>query len=201
MLAVPARPPQGRAVLLAPGAGAGQDHQFLAGTRDRLAAAGHLVLTFDYPYREAGRRAPDRPDVLMACHRAALERLRRYEARVVLAGKSMGGRVGGHLAASGEAPDGLVFLGYPLVAPGSGSIRPIEHLGAAGAPMLFLSGSRDRLAPLDLLRAAVQSLPSATLAVMEDGDHSFEVPRRTGLSQGDVLDRLAAITTEWIDSL
>jgi len=191
----------GPAILLAHGAGAGQAHPFLWGLRKRLATAGFPTLTFDYPYMEAGRRAPDRLVTLLACHRAALQRLRSYGWPVVLAGKSMGGRVASHLVI--EDPDalGLVFYGYPLVSPSSGVVRSTDHLRDGGLPMLFLAGSRDRLGPLDALRPLVERLPSAALEVIDEGDHSFKVPKRTGLSADDVLDRLAGLTIEWIRGL
>jgi len=176
----------GPAILLAHGAGAGQAHPFLWGLRKRLATAGFPTLTFDYPYMEAGRRAPDRLVTLLACHRAALQRLRSYGWPVVLAGKSI---------------LGLVFYGYPLVSPSSGVVRSTDHLRDGGLPMLFLAGSRDRLGPLDALRPLVERLPSAALEVIDEGDHSFKVPKRTGLSADDVLDRLAGLTIEWIRGL
>ncbi|MCJ7725985.1 MAG: alpha/beta fold hydrolase, partial [Acidimicrobiia bacterium] len=188
----------GPAVLLAHGAGAGQGHPFMAGLRERLAAAGHPTLTFDYPYMEAGRRAPDRMPTLLACHRAALARLRSYGWPVVLAGRSMGGRMASHLAAEESGVTALVVFGYPLVSPSTGEMRPTDHLSRTGMPMLFLSGSRDRLGPLDALRPLVAGLPDASLEVIEEGDHSFKVPMRTGLSPEDVLDRLAALTVEWL---
>ena len=196
-LAVPRRP-AGAAVLLAHGAGAGQSHPFLSGLRSRLAAAGHPTLTFDYPYVEESRKAPDRAPRLLACHRAALCRLQGYGWPVVLAGKSMGGRMASHLAVEEKSPIGLVFYGYPLVSPSSGAVRPTGHLAETGMRMLFLSGSRDRLAPLDELRPVVRSVRGATLEVVEGADHSFKVPKRIGTTEEEVLDRLAEATVRWI---
>ena len=192
------REPSGAAILLAHGAGAGQNHPFMVGLRKRLAAAGHPVMTFDFPYMEAGRKAPDRMPTLLACHRAALHRLRTYRWPIVLAGKSMGGRMASHLAVDEPDVRGLVFYGYPVVSPSSGAVRSTVHLGEAGHRMLFLAGSRDRLAPLPVLRPLVESIPEATLEVVEQGDHSFKVPQRTGLSADDVLDHLARVTSAWI---
>ena len=199
LLDVP-REPHGPAVLLAHGAGAGQRHPFMEGLRRRLASAGHPTMTFDYPYMEAGRRAPDRMPKLLACHRGALLRLCRYGWPVVLAGKSMGGRMASHLAVE-EPAMGLVFYGYPLVSPSQGTPRPVDHLSDSGLPMLFLAGSRDRLAPIDLLRGVVAGLGNADLRVIEEGNHSFKVPKRTGLGPEDVLDRLSDETVAWIRRL
>jgi hypothetical protein len=188
----------GAGILLAPGAGAGQGHAFLAGLRRRLAAAGYLTMTFDYPYAAEGRRAPDRREVLLECHRAAARRLSEKAGGVVLAGKSMGSRVATHLAASGEACRGVVCYGYPLLPPGKAVLRDTAHLQAIGVPLLFLAGSKDRLAPLDLLRPVVAGLPRAHLVVLDGADHSFgvkAVPDRTGEA---ALDLLAAATLDWL---
>ena len=188
----------GTAVLLAPGAGVSQRHPFMADLSEGLAGAGLPTMTFDYPYAEEGRRAPDRLEVLLACHRAAAGLLREYADRIVLAGKSMGGRVASHLAAEGEDSAGLVFYGYPLVAPSSGKVRSTDHLGEIDSPMLFLSGSRDRLAPLDLLRSVVARLPGALLEVIEGGNHSFEVPRRSGKTPEEIRGLLVSRTVSWM---
>jgi predicted alpha/beta-hydrolase family hydrolase len=191
------RDPAGAAILLAHGAGAGQVHPFMTGLRERLAAAGHPVLTFDYPYAAEGRRAPDRAPVLMECHRRARERLAGYGHGVVLAGKSMGGRMASHLAAENPA-DGFVCFGYPLVSPSSGVQRDTGHLRDVACPMLFVSGTRDRLAPRDRLEAVVGGLSGAVLELVPDADHGFRVPKRSGLDADGVLDRIAGITVAWL---
>ena len=185
-------------ILLAHGAGLGQDHEWMVYMRDGLAAAGIPVLTFNYPYMEAGRKAPNPARILLACHRAALDELRQRVDRVVLAGKSMGGRMGSHVAADGEAVAGLVFYGYPLVGIGKTEPRDVSHLAEAGAPMLFVQGTRDRLAPIDLIAAVVESTPNATLHIVEDGDHSFRVLKRTGRDPWEVLDEVIEATVAWM---
>lgn len=189
------------AILLAPGAGAGQGHAFLSGLRRRLAAAGHLVMTFDYPYAAEGRRAPDRLETLLECHRAAALRLCEEAGEVVLAGKSMGGRVATHLAAAGEACRAVVCFGYPLLPPGKAAPRDTSHLDAVGVPLLFLTGSRDRLAPLDLLSPVVARLPRAALVVLKGADHSFGVRADPDARGEAMLDTLAAETVAWLASL
>ena len=188
-------------VLLAHGAGLGQDHEWMTYVRDGLAAGGVPVLTFNYPYMEAGRRAPNRLPVLLACHGAAAAELTARVDRVVLAGKSMGGRVGSHLAAESRAIAGVVFFGYPLVAMGKTEARDTSHLEYLEAPMLFVQGTRDRMAPLDLIQPLVASLPRAELHVVEDGDHSFRVPKRTGRTIEEVLDEVVAATVRWVGEL
>ena len=188
-------------VLLAHGAGAGQDSPFMVRLRDGIAAAGYPVLTFDYPYVEAGRRAPDRPAKLLACHGAAATRLREYCNDVVLAGKSMGGRIGSHLAADGEPAAGLVFYAYPIVAPGKKEPRDTGHLKGIAAPMLFFSGTKDPLSPIGMLEPLVGRLPGAEAAIIEGGNHSFKVPKSSGLSHEEALDGLVQITIDWLAGL
>lgn len=187
-------------VLLAHGAGLGQDHEWMVYVRDGLAASGIPVMTFNYPYMEAGRKAPNPAGILLACHRAALAELRPRVERVVLAGKSMGGRMGSHVAADAANVAGLVFYGYPLVGVGKTEPRDVSHLADVGVPMLFLQGTRDRMAPLDLIKPVAKSLDAA-LHIIEDGDHSFRVLKRTGRDTWEVLDEVVAVTADWISTL
>ena len=197
LLAMPKSPnPVG--ILLAHGAGAGQQSGFVTHMRRGLADAGFPVLTFDYPYTEAGRGRPDRSETLLACHAAAARRLRDYCEDIVLTGKSMGGRMGSHAADEGVEAKALVYYGYPLVALGKSEPRDTTHLGRLGVPQLFFCGTRDRLCPLDVLTDVVAGLALAEIAVIQDGDHSFKVPKRSSLDYGDVLDGLVAITADWL---
>jgi len=187
-------------VLLAHGAGLGQDHEWMVFIRDGLAAAGVPVMTFNYPYMEAGRKAPNPARILLACHRAALAAMRQRMDRVVVAGKSMGGRMGSHVAAEGEAVAGLVFYGYPLVGVGKTEPRDVSHLADVGAPMLFVQGTRDRMAPLDLIKPVVESF-DASIHVVEDGDHSLRVLKRTGRDVWEVLTEVVTVTADWVSKL
>ena len=188
-------------MLLAHGAGLGQDHEWMTYVRDGLAAADIPVLTFNYPYMEAGRKAPNRLPALVECHAAALRAIRERVDHAVLAGKSMGGRVGSHVAAERGGAAGVVFYGYPLVAMGKTEPRDTSHLYEVGAPLLFVQGSRDRMAPLDVLRPVVNRLADASLYVIDDGDHSFRVPKRTGRTVEEVLDEVIGVTVAWVGEL
>lgn len=198
------RPPTaGSLCVLAHGAGAGMDHPFMTAVADRLAAAGVASLRYQFPYMEAGRRRPDPPHLLQATVRSAaafgLERAERLP--VFCGGKSMGGRMSSRAAAEDGLPDvkGLIFLGFPLHPPGRASIARAEHLSGLDLPMLFLQGTRDPFAQPDLLRLVCDKLgPRATLHVVEDGDHSFKVRKRSGRSEAEVLDELAETITGWI---
>lgn len=188
-------------ILLAPGAGAGQGHPFLVGLRRRLAAGGYPTMTFDYPYGVEGRRAPDRLETLLACHRAAADVLAERTAGIVLAGKSMGSRVAGHLAAEGYPCRAVVCYGYPLRPPGGAEPRDTGHLGRVTAPILFLVGSRDPLCPLDWLHPVVKRSSNSTLRVLEGADHSFGVGASLDDGGRQALDRLATWTVEGLDAI
>jgi predicted alpha/beta-hydrolase family hydrolase len=197
-LAVPA-PAEGTGVLLAHGAGAGQDHPFMVTLREALAGHGFTVMTFNYAYTEAGRKAPDRAPKLLAVHEAAANRLATYCDRVVLTGKSMGGRVASHLTGDLAWPAAaLVYYGYPLVPLGRGTPRDTSHLGRIEVPQLFFAGSRDRLSPPDQVGPLVATLPRAELEVIDGGDHSFKVPKAAGLTHEVVIAGLAAATARWL---
>lgn len=165
--------------VLAHGAGAGQSHPFMVAWRERLCTLGP-VHAFEYPYMEAGKKAPNRLPKLLERHRRAYDEARaEHGGPVVLIGKSMGSRVGCHLA---NEPDvdvaGVVCLGYPLRTP-KGAVRD-EVLLAMDVPVLFVQGTRDRLCPLDLLDEVRDRMGAATaLHVVDDGDHSLKVARRT----------------------
>lgn len=201
LLAMPARP-RAVGVLLAHGAGAGQRHPFMEHLRNGLASAGYPTMTFDYAYMDAGRRAPDRMPKLLAVHHAAADRLATYVDAVVVAGKSMGGRVGSHLVGDDGWPaSSLVYFGYPLVPLGKAEARPTDHLRRIAVPQLFFAGSRDRLSPLVAVCPLVKSLPNANLHEIEDGDHSFKVPKRAGREASEVLDELVCVTDAHIQGL
>ena len=189
----------GTGILLAHGAGAGQDHQFMVALRRSLAGTGIGVMTFNYAYTEEGRKAPDRLPKLLEVHRAAADRMATYFDSVYLGGKSMGGRVASHLAGDESWPaTGLVYYGYPLVAMGKTEPRDTSHLNRITAPQLFLAGSRDRLSPPRLVVPLAKSLPDGCAVVIEDGDHSFKVPKRAGLTAEQVIAGLAETTADWI---
>lgn len=186
-------------VLLATGAGTGQDHPGVAGLRTRLAAGGLTVMTFEYAYRAAGRSFPDRVPKLLSVHRAAAAYLRReVGTRLVMAGRSMGGRMSTMLAAQAEPCAAVIAYGYPLHPPGKPDRLRVEHLADVEVPMLLLTGTRDALAREDLVAEHLASLPTVTLRLVEGADHSF---RRRGSSPDEMLDLLADETLAWLGGL
>lgn len=165
--------------LFAHGAGAPSAHPWMAGWAERLGRVGRVV-RFDYPYMQAGRRAPDRMDRLVAAHRKALEDARQgHRGPVFLAGKSMGSRVGCHLSLELEhRVDGLICFGYPLV--GMSKKAPVRDavLLELRTPILFIQGTRDRLCPLDTLARVRDKMSGPSeLLVVQAGDHSLTVTK------------------------
>jgi len=162
--------------LFAPGAGAPSSHPWMQRWQERLSTIGDVQL-FDYPYMEQGRRRPDPLPQLIAAHRHALVEARRKRS-VILIGKSMGGRIGCHVALEEEVP-GVVCFGYPLCGGGDQSKLRDKVLRALTTPILFVQGTRDALCPLDLLERVRAEMTAPTfLHVVEGGDHSLQVLKR-----------------------
>jgi predicted alpha/beta-hydrolase family hydrolase len=190
--------------VMAHGAGAGMDHPFFASMSARLAERGLATLRFQFPFTQAGSKRPDPAPVLMAAVRAAVDAGSRAlpGLPLVAGGKSMGGRMTSQLMAESAHPDvrGLVFLGFPLHPAGKPARTRGDHLASVHAPMLFLQGTRDRLADLDLVRATLTGLGTrATLHVIDGGDHSFDVLKRSGRDRDQVHDELADTIAAWIE--
>lgn len=161
-------------MVVAHGAGTNQRHPMVSGIAEAVARAGHAVMTFDYPYAAAGRRAPDRAPKLLACHRAIAHEARRLSgAAPVLAGRSMGGRMATMVAAEGADVAGVVCLAYPLHPAGKPDRLRVDHLPSVRVPMLFFQGSRDPLSRSELFDAHIRTLPNATVIDMDGADHSF----------------------------
>lgn len=172
-------------LVVAHGAGAGMEHPFLTGFTGGLNELGVATLRFNFPYREAGRRFPDRPPAAIATWRAAMaaatEEARRHgdAGPVWAAGKSFGGRMASMAVSEGMPAAGLVYLGYPLHAPGKPEKLRDEHLYGLPLPMLFLQGSRDTFATPQILEDVVARIGSnAVLQWVDGGDHSFAVAGR-----------------------
>lgn len=191
------------ALVIGHGAGNDMHNPFLSHVHESLAEAGWLTVKFNFPYKEAGRKAPDRAPLLEATYRAVLESVRMGPeglppGPLYLGGKSMGGRIASHLVAQGEAAAGLVFLGYPLHPPRQPDKLRVAHLPEITRPLLFIQGTRDALCDLDLLREVLKTLKApTTLHAIQDGDHSFNVLKRTGRAQQDVWREIVQAVLEW----
>jgi uncharacterized protein len=192
----------GVTIVLGHGAGANQLSGFMLLVANGLAERGLDVLTFNFLYMEQGRKVPDPKPRLESCYRAvieaALKNRKLKNNRLVIGGKSMGGRIASQVAAAdGRGVDGLVFLGYPLHPPGRPDKLRAEHLKDIRAPMLFMQGSRDAFGAADEIRATIKKhrLP-ATLYVIENGDHSFKVPKSVK-PQEQVYEELMDEVAQW----
>jgi len=192
------------ALILAHGAGSNMDHPFLSFVHEALARRGILTIKFNFPYVEAGRKVPDYPQRLVRTWRAVVQRVRTdaRPGKLFLGGKSMGGRIATVVVADGEPVSGLVLLGYPLHPAGRLDQLRSEHLGHITCPMLFIQGSRDRLCNLDALERVLAPLPApVTLHLIEEGDHSFKVPKRTGKTEQEVWGEIVDSIASWLTKL
>ena len=196
-------------LVLAHGAGAGQKHPFMVSTARQLAARGVDVATFDFPYMAQGRRAPDRAPVLEQAFRDAIGEARQWSraSRLIIGGKSMGGRMATHLGAQKERREGvpgdraldglegIVVLGYPLHPPGKPDQPRTAHLPSITTPLLIIQGERDTFGTPDELAPVLKTMRApTTLHVVPRGDHSLAVRGQKTPDFYDVIDR-------WISAL
>jgi predicted alpha/beta-hydrolase family hydrolase len=191
--------------LLAPGAGAPSSSAWMVRFRELLTEAGS-VASFDYPYMQARRKSPDKPEVLVAAHRAQVEALRATlpkDGRLVLAGKSMGGRIGCHVALETKV-SGLVCFGYPLRGQ-NGKLRD-QVLLALETPVLFIQGTRDTLCDLTELEDVRSRMKARSeLLIIEGGDHSLEATKTSlkarGTTQAEVEQGILAAVKTFCESV
>ena len=201
------RPPDARLLyVLAHGAGAGMRHPFLESIAQRLAARGIATLRYQFPYMERRAGRPDSPAIAAATVRAAVAEAARVAPGLplVAGGKSFGGRITSTAQAEAPLPGvrGLLFLGFPLHPPGRPDDKRAQHLAQVRIPMLFLQGTRDEFADLTLLRPVVQRLGErATLHLVEGGDHSFHVLKRSGRTDAEVMGELVGAIADWTERL
>ena len=200
-------PPRAKAcVVIAPGAGAGIQHPFMAAVADDLASLGMATLRYQFPYMERHGKRPDAPSLCHLTVRAAVASAHQLAPGLPLiaGGKSFGGRMTSQTQAELPLPlvRGLVFLGFPLHPPKQASDTRGEHLFQVQIPMLFLQGTRDALADMPLMQALIGQLGKrASLTVLEDADHSFHVPVRTGRTDTEVRIEMLGALAAWAESL
>jgi hypothetical protein len=191
-------------VIVAHGAGNDMNHPFLVSFCENLAKAGYVAARFNFPYKEHGRKGPDRQEILELTWRQVFhfvkDKSRHSLRNIFIAGKSMGGRVASQMLADGSLTcDGIIFLGYPLNPAGSKEKLRDEHLYLIKIPILFFAGTRDSLCDLDLLKMVISRLePQTELEVIEGADHSFNVPKSSSLTIQQVYAKIAERSIEWI---
>jgi len=197
-------PPEARACyVMAHGAGAGMAHPFMAAMANGLAERGVATLRYQFPYMEQGSKRPDTPKLAQATVRAAVAEASRLlpELALFAGGKSFGGRMTSQAQAASPLSGvcGLVFLGFPLHPAGRPSDERGAHLSAVQIPMLFVQGTRDQLADLQLLQTLAGQLGArATLKLFQDADHSFHVPARTGRKDSEIMAEISDVLADWI---
>ncbi|HEV8509550.1 MAG TPA: alpha/beta family hydrolase [Gemmatimonadales bacterium] len=199
-------PPDARALLvLAHGAGAGMRHPFLEHAARSLAACRIATYRYEFAYMQERRQRPDPPAIAEAQVRTAVQDAAQAMPGIPLlaGGKSFGGRMTSQAQSNEPLPGvrGLVFFGFPLHPPGRPGTERAEHLSGVRIPMLFLQGTRDEFAQLDLLRGVAQRLGNrATLHLIEEGDHSFKVPKRSG-TPDTVMQEVSMTIQNWFANL
>src|SRR6185437_11533951 len=201
------RPVQPRACFVfAHGAGAGMTHAFMAAVASGLAERNIATLRYQFPYMEKGGKRPDPPAIAHAAVRAAVAAAAQHCPGLPLfaGGKSFGACMTSQAEAKSalEGVRGLAFFGFPLHPAGKPASERAEHLAEVKIPMLFLQGTGDKLAELDLFRPVVKKLGGrATLHPIEGADHSFHVPARSGRKDSDVMTEMLDTFVAWSDAI
>jgi predicted alpha/beta-hydrolase family hydrolase len=185
-------------ILVAHGAGTDQGHPSIESLRTGLAAAGHTVMTFNYPYTERGSRRPDTTSKLVDCHRAAADHLGATVDVMVLAGRSMGGRMGTYLVAEGYPALGIVLYAYPLHPAGRPDRLRVDQFQSISMPMLFFQGTNDALSRMDLFEQQIARLPNAEVELLQGAGHGF---RGGGWDMDSIVARYVDGTLAWVDRL
>lgn len=189
--------------VFAHGAGAGMEHSFMEQASNALANEKIATLRFNFPYSEKNIKRPDPAPILMETIRSAVKSAHEYAGNIPLfaGGKSMGGRMSSMAMSSDKKPEGvrgLIFFGFPLHAPGKPSTERSEHLYSVKVPMLFLQGTRDKLAELELMKPIINKLGSlANLHIVEGADHSFSMLKSSGRTNKQVVEELAKTVAEF----
>ncbi len=198
------RPPAARACFVfAHGAGAGMTHQSMETVAAGLCDRGVATLRYQFPYMENGSRRPDPPVIAHAAVRAAVAEAARCcpGLALIAGGRSFGGRMTSQAQAAAPLPGvrGLAFLAFPLHPAGKPSVARAKHLSDVDVPMLFVQGTRDKLAELQLIEPVVKRLgASASLHLVQEADHSFHVLARSGRNDRDVMREILETLSAWI---
>jgi predicted alpha/beta-hydrolase family hydrolase len=181
-------------------------HPFMEAVSGALFDRGVATLRYQFPYMETGSSRPDRPEVAHAAVRAAVAAAKqRFPGiRLVAGGKSFGARMTSqaHSIQPLQGVEGLAFFGFPLHPAGKPSVTRADHLSNIAVPLLFLQGTNDKLADLKLLQPMIRTLNTdATLQTVQNADHSFHVPKRSGRSDGQILDEIVDVFASWAELL
>lgn len=201
------QPGRNPGVILAHGAGNDMFNPLLSHMAHVLEQAGYLCLRFNFPYRDRGRKSPDSEDVLSAAWVSVFEYLKSHPqcspSAIVMGGKSLGGRIASQVVASGLVDAaGLIFLGYPLHAPGKKEFLRDAHFSRITVPMLFFAGTRDPFCDIDALKRVLSKLSApCSLEIIEGGEHSFKMPSSSDMSEEEVHARILGKALSWLHDL
>ena len=188
-------------VVYAPGAGSNLQDPFGKYLAQHLAGAGISTVRFQFPYMEERKRRPDPPRLLEETWREVIRVVRPTSYRMVVGGRSMGGRIASQVVAHGTAVDGLALFAYPLHPPSSPEKRRDGHLPNINVPTLFCSGTRDTFATAEELEAAASKLPKAVIHQLEGADHGFEVLKSSGRTRAEVWTEAADSLVSWLSNV
>ena len=206
ILSVPDAGLKDTGVILAHGAGNDMNHPMLSFLAEGLADAGYLALRFNFVYREMGKKGPDNQELLSLAWKGACRFMAEHAEyrpkHIAAAGKSLGARIAAQLAAQGTlCAERLIFLGYPLHAPGRKDLPRDAHLYQIAIPMLFFAGTRDPFCDLELLRQVLPKLNAPwELEVFEGADHSFKVPKSFAIDPSEIYEQILCRTIEWLEA-
>jgi len=204
ILSVPGKASRKTAIIVAHGAGKDMNTPLIVSFSEGLAMAGYPTLRFNFLYREHGKKAPDRQEVLVetwqSVYRFAVEAIGADTDSWVAAGKSLGGRIASQMVSDGLLPvDRLIFLGYPLHPFDNKEKLRDTHLHRIEIPMLFFAGTRDPLCDMEKLNGVLKQFRASwDLYTIDGGDHSFHVPKRTGMQDGEIFERIVSKTLDWL---
>lgn len=190
--------PSGWVFVYAPGAGARLNDGFGVHAARRLSEAGIATVRFQFPYMEAGKRRPDRNDVLEATWTAVLAQVRGDGVRVVAGGRSMGGRIASQVAAKEAEIDALALFAYPLHPPWNRSQRRDMHFPDIECPTLFCSGTRDEFATPEELSIATAAVDGAVIKLLDGADHGFNMLKRSGRTREQVWEEAVDEMIRWL---
>lgn len=183
------------------GAGGSLDDRSTAAAATTLRACGLDVVRFNFLYRAKGSSRPDQMPKLQACFAGVVDSVRKRAKpkRLLIGGRSMGGRAASMMAAEGFACDGLILLAYPLHPPGQPDKMRDAHLAEIGVPVVCFNGTRDDFCRRDLMDAVVAKLPKSwTMHWLAEADHSFHVRKSSGRTEADVLDEVGRAVEQWL---
>ena len=187
--------------IYAPGAGSNVNDAFGAHLSRGLVDQGIGIVRFQFPYMEAGRRRPDKPALLEETWRRVIEEVREKDGRLVVGGRSMGGRIVSQVVVEGEKVDALALFAYPLRPPSNPERVRDAHFPGIAVPTLFCSGTRDAFGTPEELREAAGKVPGSRLHLLGGADHGFSVSKSSGLTRREVWDEASRAFLEWLRSL